>query len=331
MLAHPALTDAGSVSTSTPKEVQMTHMRYWAASLSAAVAGGFLALDRYAFAPNHAVWVATGVAIAATVFSLAGTAVGLMRKNHGFSGYSALGVLLSGWTLIATRAFTTSTALWLAFAGGVALVLVSLRSLALNETSVERVVHRLEVNGSGEPVAVGNGSSPSTSPVRRLVDGLADGLTIDAQMRSWLQWLTFTATGVAGGFVVLTSFAWQDPVSAVSPRWVWFGIGVVVAAMALISLIEHGLAVRSEGITPARMAAMIFAGAGALVSIALLAAMPVLYGVNARWTAFALGAAMVGVSLVSSLIHELSSERVSHDLEIARAASTLEPRLVEAR
>jgi hypothetical protein len=49
--------------------------------------------------------------------------------------------------------------------------------------------------------------------------------------------------------------------------------------------------------------------------------MAVLHGVDARWTAFGLGAGMVGVSLLASLVHELTSERVRHELEVEHAAT----------
>ena len=32
----------------------MSHMRYWGLSLTAAAAGGFIAVERFAFTPNHA-------------------------------------------------------------------------------------------------------------------------------------------------------------------------------------------------------------------------------------------------------------------------------------
>jgi hypothetical protein len=59
--------------------VDMTHMRYWALTVAAAAAGGFIAVDRFAFVPQHAIWIAFGVAIAAGVFSLAASAVALVR------------------------------------------------------------------------------------------------------------------------------------------------------------------------------------------------------------------------------------------------------------
>ena len=56
-------------------------MRHWAVSSATAMAGGFLAINQFAFAPNHAVWIGMGVAIAATASSLGVTVVAVVRNN----------------------------------------------------------------------------------------------------------------------------------------------------------------------------------------------------------------------------------------------------------
>ena len=160
----------------------MTHMRYWAMTFAVAIGGAFLAIERFAFAPSNAVWIAFGVAVAAVALSLAAALVALLRDNQTFSGVSAVSAVVAAWTVIATRAFTAPTALWLVFAGGLALLALSLRALALHETTVEQVVHQLEVNGSGETFAA----------IRRR------GIEISGAMRSWLHWLGHTGIGLAG-------------------------------------------------------------------------------------------------------------------------------------
>ena len=151
----------------------MTHMRYWAFSLSAGIGRAFIAIERFAFASTDAVWIAFAVATATAALSLAATVVALPRENHTFSGLSAVSAVVAAWTTIATRAFTTPTALWMAFAGGAALLMLSLRALALHETTVERVVQRLELNDSGEP----------TAGIQRR------GVEISGTIRTWLPWL----------------------------------------------------------------------------------------------------------------------------------------------
>lgn len=303
----------------------MTHMRYWALTVAAAAAGGFIALDRFAFVPRHAIWIAFGVAIAAGVFSLAASAVALVRQNQRFSGLSVVSAIIAGFTIIATRTFTAPTALWLAFAGGVALLLVSLQALAAHDTTVERVVHSLTLDGRGQPVAVHRTRAVAGSPFERL----RDGLEISRQMRHWMHWLTHTAIGVAGTFVVLTTFAWRTPVPSVQPRWVWFGVGVAAASIALIVLVEHLLASRRQGLAASTAAAIAMTVAAFGVAVALVVTMA-LHGLDYRWTAFGLGDGMVGVALLASLIHELSSERVRHELEVATVVTT-SAELAEAR
>ena len=158
---------------------------------------------------------------------------------------------------------------------------------------------------------------------------LRDELEISGQMRSWADWLAYTTVGLAGTFVVLTTFAWRAPVTTVDPRWAWFGMGVIGAAIALAVLLEQALAASDQGISGPRAAelAATVAAAGAAGGLAVTMALHA--SIDYRWTAFGLGAALVGVSLVAALIHELTSERVRHELEIERPAA-LQAQPVEA-
>jgi len=60
----------------------MTHMRYWAMTFAVAIGGAFVAIERFAFAPSTAAWIAFAVAAAAVVLSLAAALVALLRDNH---------------------------------------------------------------------------------------------------------------------------------------------------------------------------------------------------------------------------------------------------------
>jgi hypothetical protein len=279
----------------------MTHMRYWALTFAAAIGGGFLAIERFAFAPSRAVWIAFGVSAAAVVLTLAATLVALLRDNQAFSGLSAISALVAALTVIATRAFTTSTALWLAFAGGLALVGLSLRALALHEATVERVVHQLELNGSGEARAA----------TRR------GGIEISGTMRSWLHWLGHTGIALAGAFIVASTFIWPHATAHVSPRWLAFGVATVAAAIGLGLLLDSLVDVRRTNLTLARLAEIVLT----TISLALAGAVIVLSAAqgidNLRWWTFGLAAGLAGVALVASIVHELSSERVRHELEVA--------------
>ncbi|MGB8879233.1 MAG: hypothetical protein WCD11_23170 [Solirubrobacteraceae bacterium] len=72
----------------------------------------------------------------------------------------------------------------------------------MHETTVERVVHQLEVSGSGETFAA----------IRRR------GIEISGTMRSWLHWLGHTRIGLAGAFIVATIFVWPNTTAELSPR-----------------------------------------------------------------------------------------------------------------
>jgi hypothetical protein len=202
-------------------------MRFWAMSLAIAVCGGFIAIERFAFNPTAVAWIAFGVAIVAIGCAPVATGSALTRANHAFAGLSALGVLVGAWTIIAMLVFRPPTAAWLAFADGVALLLLALRALALHETTVERVVHALELGGRGESRSMAVAAAPGPTPVA--VSASTQGVGVSATMRSWLRWLTDTGLGIAGAFVVLMTVALTSPGSHhVSPRWIALGIDAVV-------------------------------------------------------------------------------------------------------
>jgi hypothetical protein len=289
----------------------MTHIRYWALTMATALAGAFIAIDRFAFTPTNSIHIAFGVAIAAAVFALAATAVALLRENQAFSGTSALTAFVAGFTIIATRVFNGPTALWLAFAGGIVILLLSLRALALHETTVEQVVHQLELSGSGE----------STVAVRRT------GIEISGTMRSWLYWLSHTAIALAGAFVVASAFIWPGGATAtVSPRWLAFAVGVGAAAIGIASLIDRGLDAYRQGYAPERVAAVGLTGLAVLGAVALFVVMAATTNAyDVRWWAFGLAAGLSGVSLAASMVHELTTERVRHELEVAQRAPEAVP------
>jgi hypothetical protein len=278
----------------------MTHMRYWAMTFAVAIGGAFLAIARFAFAPATAVWIAFAVAAAAVVSSLAAVLVALLRDNTAFSGVSALSALAGAWTVIATRVFSTPTALWLAFGGGIVLLALSLRALALHETTVEQVVHQLDLDGSGETFAT----------IRRR------GIEISGTMRSWLHWLGHTGIGLAGAFVVASTFVWPQPTAELSPRWLAFGVAAVAATIGLGLLLDSLLDVRRTNMTGPRTIEILLA----VAAVAVAGAVIVLTAANIsnlRWWTFGLSAGLAGVALVASVVHELSSERVRHELEVA--------------
>lgn len=298
----------------------MTHMRYWAMSLGAAVSGAFLAIDKFAFGAPAARWIAFGVGILATVLCLGALFLALLRENHAFSGLSALASLIAAWTIVETMTFRPSTAAWLAFANGIALLLVALRALALHETTVERIVHKLEPGTEAASAAAG--------PAVRTA--LARRFEVSAPMHDWLYWLAQMGLALAGAFIVLMTFALTTPgAHHASPRWVAFGIGIAAVVVAGAALVERAFAGRrrhdADGTPGRRSATLAVSGLAVTVPMAMVATMAVYSGSTARWIAFGLGCGIAAIALVASTIHELTSERVRHELEIAVAEPAREP------
>ena len=303
----------------------MTLMRYWALCLATAICGGFIAIDRFAFGAHAAAWIAFGVAVGATVFSVAACLLALARENHAFSGLSALSGLIAGWTVIATLVFNAPTAIWLAFASGLALVLVSLRALALHETTVERVVHALERSATLEPTPAAPSARPTPATAGHR-PARADQLS--APMRSWMYWLAETGIALCGAFVVLLTFALTVPGTAhTSPRWIAFGIGIAGSCLALGAVLSRMLPRGASGLSDAggRRATAVAALASIPAPVAMIVTMAIFGGDTARWIAFALGCAMVGMSLIALALHELTTERVRHELEVAEPTRAPQP------
>jgi hypothetical protein len=200
----------------------------------------------------------------------------------------------------------------------VMVLLVSLRALALHETTVERVVYALDAGPSSTPATPAAGLRLTSSrgiPIR--------DLAVSAPMRSWAYWLIHIGLGLAGAFVVLMTFALSTPGAAASPRWVTFGVGIAAPCAALAALALRGLAHEAapgDGARSGRLRGMLITGDSVAVAIAMIVTMSIYNGDTARWVAFALGCALVGLSLLAALVHEITSERVRHELEIAKPA-----------
>jgi hypothetical protein len=86
-----------------------------------------------------------------------------------------------------------------------------------------------------------------------------------------------------------------------------------------------GLGLLLDGLVDLRRANMtgpraieIVLTASAVAVAAALIVLTAIQGVgNLRWWTFGLGAGLTGVALAASIVHELSSERVRHELEVA--------------
>jgi len=287
----------------------MTHIQYWAASLATAVLGAFLVIDRFAFGAGLAASIALGVAIGATVCSLVAFATALLRENNTFSGLSAVSAVVAAWTVIAMVIFSAATAGWLALAGGLALLALSLRALALHETTVERVVYSLQ------PVSEAVPAQPAPATLAEA----ARRISISPAMRSWSYWLAHTSLAVGGAFVVLMTYALATGAHSASVRELAFGIGVAATPVALAALGERFATWRAarDDRNTGMLGAIALTACSAAVAIGLIVAMVIATGDVARWVAFGLGCGLAGFSLLASGLHEVTSERVRHELEVS--------------
>jgi hypothetical protein len=118
---------------------------------------------------------------------------------------------------------------------------------------------------------------------------------------------------LVAGFVVVVSQAFAPGTVA----WITFGAGVFFIVAATLRLLDSGLTHR---LTAGGIMAL-----GILIVIeALLAA-----GSTVVWLSFAGGLAVLALTLIGLTVHELSTERVVHSLEVSstRSTSTREPAL----
>jgi hypothetical protein len=114
------------------------------------LAGGFLAVAVYAFAPTTAIWLGFAVSVGLVVVGLATAATVRARRisiGERIAAATSGGAvaLIAGWTIVAPLVFAPATALWLVFASACGYVGLSISALAVREITTERVVHHLDV------------------------------------------------------------------------------------------------------------------------------------------------------------------------------------------
>jgi hypothetical protein len=119
-------------------------------------------------------------------------------------------------------------------------------------------------------------------------------------MRS--RYLTNIALVVLGGFLVVASQAF----AAATLTWLMLGIGAAALAITVPALgfARRGIAQRSLDGTVAVIAAWTIV-AGLVFS-----------GAAVTWLGFAGAVAIVAIAVIALTVHELSTERVVHSLEI---------------
>lgn len=115
------------------------------------------------------------------------------------------------------------------------------------------------------------------------------------------RFLTNITLALLAGFLVVVSLAW--PVSA--SMWIMFGVGIVAVALAGAAVLP------GRGVTQRVLDGSI----GVLGAWTIVASL-VFAGTTVMWLAFASGVAFVGLATIGLALHELSTERVVHSLEV---------------
>lgn len=110
-----------------------------------------------------------------------------------------------------------------------------------------------------------------------------------------------TLFALAGGFLVAASLAF----SANTAGWLSFGVGTGVTVLATAALAKYGISRGSYG-----------DAAAFVVGLWSLIAALVFTGNTLTWLVFADALALVAVALVQLAVHEISTERVVHTLEV---------------
>lgn len=115
------------------------------------------------------------------------------------------------------------------------------------------------------------------------------------------RFLSNLSLAILAGFLVVVSLAL--PISAAA--WIMFGVGVVaVALLGAAALPGRGMAQRA-------LDALIgILGAWTIVASLVFA------GTTVMWLSFASGVGLVALAVIGLVVHEISTERVVHSLEV---------------
>jgi FtsH-binding integral membrane protein len=114
----------------------MTRFIAW---LAVGMAGAFLLVANVAFAQSTTVWLAFGIAIGTLIVSAC--LAYAYRDNATTMASALLCVVVSMWTIVASRVFTGATLDHLILASSLALSAIAVLGLTTHEIDVERVAH----------------------------------------------------------------------------------------------------------------------------------------------------------------------------------------------
>jgi uncharacterized membrane-anchored protein len=140
-----------------------------------------------------------------------------------------------------------------------------------------------------------------------------------AQLRT--RYALTMALALAGGFLVVVSFAFTA--SAAAAIGFAFGIGILLVSGALGSLYAskrvHSQAIGRDNGRVRLPVWRTIAGVCASVAVWQIVQSLVFAASTSRWLTFADGLAFLATALAGLIVHELSTERVVHALEVVDA------------
>jgi hypothetical protein len=183
------------------------------------------------------------------------------------------------------------------------------------------VVAILAAAGAG---FLGTPETPTHGDTRR---GLRMNPVVDvALLRA--RFTIMLALGLAGGFLVVESYAFSEGTG----RWIAFGLGIAatVAAGALLAPYAADpdrrqlIALPRSGLRLAVWQGI--AAVCATIGVWQIVESLVFSNTTVRWLTFANGLGFVAMAVIGLVLHELSTERVVHALEVVEAA---EPQTAE--
>ena len=129
------------------------------------------------------------------------------------------------------------------------------------------------------------------------------------------RWSLTLALALGGGFLVVDSFAWSPGLA--SDIGFAVSLGMLPVGLALFVTARRAPQYLSLPARDLRVAAWQAISTMAITIAGWNVVQSRIWdGGTARWLTFANGLAMVGVALAGLILHELSTERVVHSLEI---------------
>jgi hypothetical protein len=136
--------------------------------------------------------------------------------------------------------------------------------------------------------------------------------------KRYFPFLVGMANLLAGGLLVLATFAWSSQ-TAVD---IGFALSIALVAFGL-SMTWLGYRATSGG---EQIGVAVLGALTAAVAAWTIIATQVYAVGTAHWLVFASGLAHVGLAAASLMLHEISTERVVHQLEVSREREPIEAR-----